>query len=144
MGAAESEWNAKSLAGTHGNIGSEFSRWAQEGQGQEVGCDDYKGACRVGLRNQRAVIPDIAVGGRILKQNAGQLRVGKIDGLSPPDAQGHAEWFSACLHHGNGLGMTVLRGEELCPFVPGRTGNGETHGHRLCCRSGLIQERGIG
>ena len=60
--------------------------------------------------------------------------------LRPAYAQGHAERFSPRLHHGNGLGMTVLRGEELCPFMAGRTGKGEAHGHGLCCRRGFIQE----
>ena len=144
MGATKSKRDTKSLAGTHGDIGPEFSRCAQEGQGQQIGGDHHKNPGRVGLRHECTVIPDIAVSGRILEQNAGQLRIGKVDGLRPSNAQCHPERFSPRLHHRNGLGMTVLRGEELCPFEARRTGNGETHGHRLRCRRGFIQERGIG
>ena len=43
---------------------------------------------------------------RILEQNAGSWEWKIL--VSVRRAQCHAERFSSCLHHGNGLGVTVL------------------------------------
>ena len=83
-------------------------------------CDDQmvsKRGAVTGRKLLSSVISDRAVGGRILEQNAGQLGIGKVDGFGLACAQRHAERFSPRLHHGNGLGMTVLRGEEFCSFM---------------------------
>ena len=59
-----------------------FTGRAQQCEGQEVRGHDDQHSCVVSLLDERLIVADITIGGRILQQHSAQLRIIKIDRLS--------------------------------------------------------------
>ena len=85
MRPPESHRHAESLAGAYGDVCTKLSRRPQEGQGQQIRRHDDQNTGLVSLFNERLIIANIAVGGRILQQQAAQPGIVKIDRLRGPD-----------------------------------------------------------
>ena len=70
MRATKAQRHAEALRAADGHVGAEFTRWGQQGQGQQVGGDRDQGIGSVEALGQFTVIKHVTVAGRVLQQGA--------------------------------------------------------------------------
>ena len=141
--AAVSHRHAEALGGAHGDVGAEFARRHQHGEGQQVRGHRGERTRRGGGGDDRAQVADLPGGVGIGQQHPEQLPgwLGRDLLLGYlGDHQVDAERLGPGGQHGKGLWQAVGVGEEdaaLARRPPGQR-------HRLGRGGGLVKQRGAG
>jgi len=140
--AAIAHWQAESLGGTEGDIGTHFPGGLDEGEGHQVGGDSHIGAGGLDLVDELGVVVDAAeVVGVLQKHTADVLVPRKVVLLQILHLHVHSDGLRSRPQNGQGLREDVLRDYEgpLSTVV-----ESVAHVHGLGGGGGLVEERGVG
>ncbi len=139
--AAETQRYAEALGTADGDIGAEFARRGQQGQGQQISRDRHQGVGPVEALGQFAVVEQVAVAGRVLQQHA-EERAGIGQLAFVADHHVDAQGLCTGAQHVEGLWVAVARGEEgIAALVLAQA---LAEGHGLGGGGGFVQQRGVG
>src|SRR5262245_36149295 len=141
MRPAVSHRYPKALAVAHDNIGSKLTRWAEEGQGQQVGCNHDQSVCAMGLLAKQFIIQNSSVGGWILQEHP-KSGLAEVVLAIVSHNHGIAKRLRPGLNHLNGLRVAQVGDKENVSLGVSTLG-AFAEGHRLGCGCTLIQKRSI-
>ena len=140
MRAAEAHGDPEALGRTDADVRAHFARRLVQDEGEQVGGERGDGARGLRLRRNGGEILDLSGGGRVLEQDAEDIRLDlHLAGLD--HLHFDVERQGARLHHRDGLGVDVIGDQEHVPLSRS-TRVGHVHGFRG--GRALVEERGVG
>mmetsp|Transcript_3300 Transcript_3300/g.11596 ORF Transcript_3300/g.11596 Transcript_3300/m.11596 type:complete len:853 (+) Transcript_3300:643-3201(+) len=140
VGSAVSHGHAEPLGGSDGDVRPQLSRRGEHGQGEQIGGHDDLGVHSMGGIDDRAVLVQGSVSGGVLQEHSAHVVPAEVEvGLGGHDAL-QAEPVRPGGAHGDGLGVALVRDEELWLLA---VGHGTAHGHGLGGGGGLVEQRGV-
>ena len=140
--ATEPHRHAESLSRADAHVGTLLPRRCDERAGEQVGGGRGQDTLRVRGRDQLGVVAHGAVSGRVLQQNAEDVRVGQPrGGIEPYEVD--AERFGPRLQDRPGLGEHTLVHSERVHVLLATVGPAQER-HRLDGRSPFVQQRRTG
>ena len=136
MGPAEAHRYAEALAASHRDVGAEFTRWREQGEGEEVGDHGDAGARIVRFPDARPRRPHLAAGRRIREQDPeGVVADALASGIECADLD--PEGARPRLDDGDRLRVAALVDEEDATAALRPV---QQEGHRLGGRAALVQQ----
>lgn len=137
--AAVAHGHAHALRRAHGDVRAHVGGRPQQRQRQQVRRHHHQGPVVVCLVDDGREVVDVAVGVRVLDEDARHVPVGEVGRVDVDDLDGQAQRVGARLHHAHGLRVQLVGQHQLPPLVLP-----EAQTESLRCRSALVQERGVG
>ncbi|OQC35877.1 MAG: hypothetical protein BWX64_02281 [Acidobacteria bacterium ADurb.Bin051] len=141
MGAAVAERQAEALARTDRDVGAELARRPEQAEGEQVGGHDHQHPGLVGPGNERRVVEDPAVGGRVLDERADEIAGREVERRVIAHHDLDADRLRPGADHRDRLRMAELGDEEARPLGAAER---VAHVHRLGGGGGLVEQRGVG
>ena len=139
--ATKAQWYAKALCAANGDVGTEFARRRQQGQGHQVGGHGDQCVGGVEAFGQFAVVEHVAVAGRVLQQGAEERAdIGQFALIAHHHID--TQWLGTGAQHVEGLWVAVHRREErVAAFVLAQA---LAEGHGFCGGGGFVEQGGVG
>ncbi len=146
MRSAESHGHAESLGRTHGDIGTEFPRGAQESKREQVGGDDGERVGFVNLGEERFVVVNTPGRIGILHEHAEEFSVDVFETEREVIANDDTdpERLGAGFNDIDGLRMAFLGNEKHPGIWPRAYLHPVTHHHRFGGGGAFIEHGGVG
>ena len=141
MRATTGHGNTEALGTPHRNIGPKLTDGLEQNLGERIDGHRGQSPMGMGLLNHWAGIPQAAATPWELKQHPKHIGI-PTEGLRLGSLQHNAQGFGAGLQHRPGLRQHRRIHQKTLGVWP--FANRQAQPHRLCSRSGLIQQRSVG